>query len=590
MRHLRFVSVCAVICIALTLGSSRTATPKSDYNELLNGAKIVWDSVLIQSDSPCWPDARDAVDYALDHYDSMDKSTEENEGYDTWHSGLPFMGKKVADVLKQGAFDKGKVTTLSYDVSLEGGDEELYVDLIDKVESTSAGVGKTTTLYHVFGVVHGSSLCGAKEGTPEDVPFFASFSVWFDGYYQATKATKTADKPYPREEASSPAASWAKDLKKQLPNEGGIDRIGCCKLPEKKTVTGTTQTEPPKTTQIPTPTPAPKPGTGTVEKPSGGTNSKPTPTPTPTPAAAPKKPPTPAPLDKDPKRTSLTPQPGQGTGTDQNAYLPPIAGPNSFVVGWVSDPNTSGPTSYIVGTVEPNGKKNFWSGLTDENGHVRFKLPAIALTAVTLFRFFDAHGNPDEGARCTIGTPPHLEGTDPIPNVPVAQQPAIVEGSSAYQHGVFYLHTRGTDALNTRVLLDGGENGIRTVGTSDESTAALIDDNVSLGEHWISVESDGKLSTKFPADVLSVTGEPLPNSVPGQVSTVRVHVDGVPAGHTAHMAFQIGGVATLLDGSSETTVPVVNGLAEVQIRGVHSGKALVRFRLLVAIPGFWQAQ
>jgi hypothetical protein len=589
MRQLRFVSVCAVVCIALTIGSWRAAAPASDYDPLLNGAKVVWDNLVLQSDSPCWTDAREAIDYALDHYDSWSKDVEIDETYEHWLSHVPFTANKALAALKKAGFDKKLNSTLGYDVFPEGGDEEIGVELIDRIESTKKGADKTTTLYFVFAVVHGVSACGAKEGKPEDEPFFASFSVWFQGYYQTTEANPAPKALFPRETAAAPDASWSKELKKELPSEGGIDYIGCCKLPKPKTVTGTGN-EQPSTTQTPTPTP--KPGTGTVEKPSGGTTSKPTPppTPTPTPAAAPKKPPTPAPLDKDPKRTSLTPQPGQGTGTDQNAYLPPIAGPNSFVVGWVSDPNTSGPTSYIVGTVEPNGKKNFWSGLTDENGHVRFKLPAIALTAVTLFRFFDAHGNPDEGAKCTIGTPPHLEGTDPIPNVPAAQQPAIVEGSSAYQHGVFYLHTRGTDALNTRVLLDGGENGIRTVGTSDESTAALIDDNVSLGEHWISVESDGKMSNKFPADVLSVTGEPLPNSVPGQVSAVRVHVEGLPAGHTARMAFQIGGVATLLDGSSETTVPVVNGLAEVQIRGVHSGKALVRFRLLVAIPGFWQAQ
>ncbi len=250
MRQLRFVSVCAVICVALTVGSWRAAAPASDYDPLLNGAKVVWDSLLLQSDSPCWTDAREAVDYALDNFDSWGKDVEFDETYEHWDSHIPFTASKALAALKKTDLSKKHESTLGYDVYPEGGDEEIGVELIDRIESTKKGADKTTTLYFVFAVVHGLSECGAREGKEEDDPFFAHFSMWFQGYYQSTKPSPTPKDPHPRETAAAPDASWSKELKKELPSEGGIDYIGCCKLPKPKTVPGT-QNEQPKTTQTP---------------------------------------------------------------------------------------------------------------------------------------------------------------------------------------------------------------------------------------------------------------------------------------------------------------------------------------------------
>ena len=595
----------AAAIIALFLVAPAALGQKDEPDDpTWHGSKAIWDAVVINNTASCWRDAREAVDSGLDRFDPLDKYTEYQVTWQHFNDDLPSLpangdASKHLDTFK----NQNGLETVSFDVPLEGKDEWIYVDIIENKVASRKVTDGTSTLWHSLTIVHGDSLCGQREGKNEDDTYFDEFTVWWDGYYEDTK-TQTSDGKEKRDYSANLNAAWQKQVTTPLKNEAGVDLIVCCKLGQHRQLL--INPNEPRTTTTPTPTPAetPKPGTKTPAP-----NEKtPTPKPAKTPTAEKKgvewrpydrwanhvtPPPYPmpvvSPLNKDTVHTPVSPSPGIGTGVDGGVYLAPAAGPQSVMLGTVEDQNTgaAGPTDYIVGVVQPNGKKTFWHGVTDANGHFNFRLPAIAISAVTLFRFFDKAGVPDKGAECTVGTSP-VPDVDQIPGVPTGQTPAVLGGSSSFQRGgaergLFNLETRGNDPLNTSVVIDGRATGADVVGASNRSISARLEDDLALGRHTFAIQSDGKRSNAFEADVLEITPDPLPPQHVGSVNTVRVHVIGLPLSDSATMTFDVGGAATLLDGGSQVTVPVKNGLAEIQIRGVRSGESLVRFKLEVAL-------
>ena len=288
---------------------------------------------------------------------------------------------------------------------------------------------------------------------------------------------------------------------------------------------------------------------------------------------------------------SIQPAPGDGTGKEEGAYLPPIAGPGSTIFATVVDPNEEGPHDFVVGTVDDTGKHNYFKGVTDVAGHLAFVVPA-GVTAVELFRHFDKNGNPDPGAQTNVGPVPHVTDTTPLPPEKIPSGgPAIVEGNPVIQrggpaNGTFALHTRGTDPSTTKVLID--DKPVTTYAASDLSVVARVSDNLTLGTHQLSVASGGIKSNAFPADVVAVRSEPLPPIHVGAVTTLHIHVEGIPSAHIAMMHFDVSGAAQVRGGGGSADVPVKNGMASLQIQGVHAGQLVARYRLRVAIPGFWQ--
>lgn len=135
--------------------------------------------------------------------------------------------------------------------------------------------------------------------------------------------------------------------------------------------------------------------------------------------------------------------------------------------------------------------------------------------------------------------------------------------------------------------MDGSNANVETVAASNMETKGQLADGTSLGRHTFAVRSDKTVSNTMPADVVALRADPIGVAETGAVQTVTVHVDGLPASDSGTMYFQVGGAAQLLDGGSTTSVPVTNGIAQVQIRGIHAGAALVRFKLHAQIPGFW---
>lgn len=102
-----------------------------------------------------------------------------------------------------------------------------------------------------------------------------------------------------------------------------------------------------------------------------------------------------------------------------------------------------------------------------------------------------------------------------------------------------------------------------------------------------SLRSGSKTSAAIPADVVVLRADPVAGGEPGTVHTLTVHCDGLPPADAGTMYFQVSGAARLEDGSQTTSVPVINGIAQVRIRGISAGAALVKFKLQARINGFW---
>lgn len=280
---------------------------------------------------------------------------------------------------------------------------------------------------------------------------------------------------------------------------------------------------------------------------------------------------------------------GGNAGGDETAYLPDVAGPSSQIVASFNDPASSGPSDVMIAMIQDDGTAKYYRARTDARHHLAFKV-AEGVASILLFKGFH-DGKPDDAAaKCEIARDATVPQTDALSAVPQSG-PAIVRASTAYERGgsgrgIISMQTRGADPSHTSVLLDGTTTGVDTLAASDVSVKARLADDVQLGRHSIGLQSNGKKSNAFPADVVSLRADPIPPGEPGAVETLTVHCDGLPPGDAATMTFTIGGAAQLVSGQETETVPVEDGVAKVQIRGTHGGAALVRFHLHTQIRGF----
>jgi hypothetical protein len=300
------------------------------------------------------------------------------------------------------------------------------------------------------------------------------------------------------------------------------------------------------------------------------------------------------PIDEDPGFKSVIPQPGDGTGTDQGVFLAPLAGPGSVMTGTVLAPDEpAGPKAFYVAMVDDQGHQKVVQGKTDPRGHLRFLLPAIAESIVTveLFRKFTKTGTPDEGSICKISNPPgHLPETEPLVKVP-SSGPSISEASSSYESGgqgqsLIQLRTSGINPDNAKVLLDGSEHDVDTLATSNASMVGKMHPDVALGGHNVAVESDGARSNSFGTVVVTQMFDPLPPMKTGNVAPIRLHIGGLRPTDAAVVIFNVSGSATLARGGSSATVPVRDGLASVDIRATQPGELHITTRLEVKSPDF----
>ena len=282
-------------------------------------------------------------------------------------------------------------------------------------------------------------------------------------------------------------------------------------------------------------------------------------------------------------------QPGNGAH-DEVAYLPDAAGPASQVVATFADPDQTGPSGQVMIAFEDrSGHRSFFKTVANAQHHVLFKVMEGAI-AVWLFKSFKGDGTPDDGAvKCAIGG--NVPETQAVPRV-ASNGLAITRASSAYErggagNGIVSVQTRGNDPAASQLLMDGRSDGIQTLAASDMSVKARLNDDAPLGRHDFQVRSGTKTSNAIPGDVVTLRADPVPAGEPGAVSTLTVHCDGLPPADGGTMYFLVSGAARLEDGSQTTSAPVINGIAQVRIRGISAGAALVKFKLQARINGFW---
>ena len=237
------------------------------------------------------------------------------------------------------------------------------------------------------------------------------------------------------------------------------------------------------------------------------------------------------------------------------------------------------------------GNKKFFQSTTGKVGTAIFVVGA-GVTSVELFKHFDEKGNPVNPATTTVGDTPHLPGSEPLPQEQIPSHgPMITEGNTviddgAESHGRFQLHTRGTNPLTTKVLLDNRE--IKILAASDSSVTAQVPDDTTLGVHQVSVSSDGVASNAFSSDIVKIQADPIPPLHRGAKAAVVVHVEGIPAKQKAMMHLKVSGAAQLKGGEASTDVAVKDGIAKVEIEGVQAGTLRVKYQ--VTIPDLWKGK
>jgi len=305
-------------------------------------------------------------------------------------------------------------------------------------------------------------------------------------------------------------------------------------------------------------------------------------------------PPTPAsgqPLDKDPNLQPVPP--GQNKAGSSGVSLPPWAGAGSTVVINVNpnDEAEGGANGVVLITEDQQGHKKLLQGKGNA-GRIAL-LAGLAygtLRAIELVTGFDEAGKPIVGSTCQIGDPAHIEGTEPLAEVPSPGKLAIREAGSSVQPGdTMTLHVQGNDPLSTRFALDG--KPVKLLGVSNNSAVVQFDPSTSLAHHQLVMLSNNDQTPPLNIVFVKLTPHALRVSHPGVTQTVTVEVAGLTPSDGATMYFKLDGdAADMVSGGNAATVPVTHGKAEVQIIGKHAGQILLRFRLDVHNPQFAPAQ
>jgi hypothetical protein len=289
-------------------------------------------------------------------------------------------------------------------------------------------------------------------------------------------------------------------------------------------------------------------------------------------------------LDADSRYQAVTAQAGDGSGSDAGAFLPPLASTGGAVTGTVRPDSGTGATGFYLGKVDAQGKASFVRGITDANGHFDFRVPA-GIVALILFKHFDKHGAPDQGATCSIGSPKtHISDLKPVVNVP-ARGPALIEANTAYERdgfgkGVFFLHTRDVNPLNSHVLVDGRSDSTDVLAASSDSMVGQFHDDVPLGRHTIGVSSDGRATNEQEMDLLTFAFRPIGSLKPGQVQEVVLDIQGLH-GDPAVVDFTVSGAAKVAGGGDHRRVPVVSDTATCLVQADTPGPFVVNVTVRV---------
>jgi hypothetical protein len=339
----------------------------------------------------------------------------------------------------------------------------------------------------------------------------------------------------------------------------------------------------------PTPQP-PRTPTGnppaTSEKPK---STNPTPTPTPTPTAG------------DHSLRTIVPAPGMSSSG--NVTLPPWGSGDTIVMTVEPNPSPSPgePTAPPNGTAQgvllvtetQDGTKHYEEA-TPHDGLLTIATTALGggLATIGIVREFDPQGQPVVTSTMHVGDPPHIEGTEPVRDVPPSG-PAIRETNPTIQPGeTMTVHLQGNDPATTRFLLDG--KPLQTLAVSNNSALVRFDSELGPGHSQLVMETHDPSdparvvrTVPLTIDIVKLTAHPLPVSHPGVTESAIVDVAGLEPSDRATMTFTLeGGAARIVGGGTTITVPVTNDQASVQLLGQHAGQVMLHYRLNVANPQF----
>ncbi len=294
------------------------------------------------------------------------------------------------------------------------------------------------------------------------------------------------------------------------------------------------------------------------------------------------------PMDKDPNLQPVQPVPGQNKSGSSGVSLPPWAGAGSAIVINVNpnDEPEGGANGVVLVTEDQGGHKRLFQG----NGNAgRIALIAglaeATLKTIEVVIGFDDHGNPITGSRCDIGNPTHIEGTQPVVDVPPGKLAISEAGSSVQPGDTMMLHLQDNDPLTTRFMLDG--QPLKVLAVSDDSALIQFDNQTSLAHHQLIMVSRNDQTPPLTIAVVKLTPHPLPVSHPGVTETVTIDVAGLTSSDNATMYFELeGDAASIASGGNSAAVPVAAGKAELRIVGRHAGQIGLRYRLVVKNPQF----
>jgi len=289
--------------------------------------------------------------------------------------------------------------------------------------------------------------------------------------------------------------------------------------------------------------------------------------------------------------TVLNPtQPVAGDGsTGEVAYVPDTAGPSSAILATYDDSTQSSARKQLFVEIDDtHGHALFFRAQTDTAHRLLFA-PVNGAARVTLFKSFTRDRKPDAAAvQCEIGSREPVATTPAVANVP-RTGPAIVEAATSYERGgisqgLVNLQTRDLDPSRARLLVDDSAQLVTTLAASDINLKGRLADDIKLGSHVFSVRSGSSTTNRIRADVVALRADPVAPAQPGALETLTVHVNGLPADHTATLSFSAGGAVQLASGDPTTTVSVHDGVAQIAIRAVHPGSASIGYQLNVTLP------
>ena len=197
-----------------------------------------------------------------------------------------------------------------------------------------------------------------------------------------------------------------------------------------------------------------------------------------------------------------------------------------------------------------------------------------------------------------IGASPNAQASNPDPNhveygghtfvripCPPATpsldgRPHIVDAPSAAQAGdTIRVRVTGANPFDSTFWIDNRK--VEATGITGDTATLVVPVGAGMGAHQLVLRSHDQESV-VKIHLVTLTADPLGTTEPGVAQTVTVHVEGLNASDVATMYFKTADPAQFASGKPLESAPVIDGIATTTIVGIHEGRAVIQFKLVVA--------